>query len=948
MIKYYFFGLFILTSNLIVAQSGKIIGRVINANSGLPMASATLLLIEQSKVEIADQNGDFTFTKLNVGTYSIKCTYAGYKEKIIDEIIVKDKDNTNIVISLEQKRSLDEIVITTKKSARVESVAAILIAQKNSASVSDGISAESIRKTPDRSSSDVIKRVSGASIQDDRFAILRGLNDRYNAAYINGAPLPSTESDRKAFAFDIFPSAILDNLVIYKTATPDKSLDFAGGIIDITTKSISPKNFTTISFSLGYNNLITGKNRFSPDIKGSKDWLGIDDGTRAIPNGIPNAREMSVSTFLQKSEYAKLFGNYKWGLNQSNTAPDFNFQITKGFNQERNQKEFLGALFSINYKKGYTFNEGERNTVGGSNGAFKDSVYNDEVVVAALANISVKINNRNNFSWKNNLSINTDNKLIKRVGVPDLDGDPERILRDAVRWFTSNQIFSSQIIGEHLVSTFKTKINWMGAYTNVKRELPNYARTTYAGDKTSLGSAFIPDVPNQLLGSGSMFFANTDENIKSIKADVSQPYTLLNNTQNLLKIGAGYQVRQREFTSRVLGFAPYKQGDVQFDYSVNELPESQIFLPQNLGKMKNGLGGFLLNDGTTSNSDYSASSEIKHAYIMDDQRFLKKCRLIFGIRMESFNQKLNSPSASVGLPPITIDSTVIDFLPSVNFVYALTPKINVRLSYTQTINRPEFRELAPFVFYDYQAQYSISGSVNLRRAKITNYDFRLELFPGKAQLFSISAFYKDFIDPIEIVFVPGIAGQAAYLNSQSAKVYGAEAEIRTLVSSIFGVSNERSVLTKFTLSANAAYIKSAVNLPFIDGTGTVSRLATDRPLQGQSPYLINASVSFNDEKTGISSTLSANKVGDRLAVGGVKNESFDIYEKARTVVDFQVAKFFLLNKLEIKFNARDILAQNISTYYDNDSSKSFNSETDIYFGTYLAPKVFSLSATYKF
>jgi outer membrane receptor protein involved in Fe transport len=445
-----------------------------------------------------------------------------------------------------------------------------------------------------------------------------------------------------------------------------------------------------------------------------------------------------------------------------------------------------------------------------------------------------------------------------------------------------------------------------------------------------------------------MFFANTDENIKSIKADISQPYTLLKNSQNLLKIGAGYQVRKRDFTSRVLGFAPYKQGGVQYNYSLNSLPEDQIFLPQHLGKMENGLGGFLLNDGTTSNSDYSASSEIKHAYIMDDQRFLKKFRIIFGVRMESFNQKLNSPSASVGLPPITIDSTVTDFLPSVNFVYALTPKMNVRLSYTQTVNRPEFRELAPFVFYDYQAQYSISGSVNLRRAKITNYDFRYEFFPGKAQLFSFSAFYKDFVDPIEIVFVPGIAGQAAYLNSQSAKVYGVEAEIRTLVSSIFGVANEHSLLNKFTLSANAAYIKSEVKLPFIEGTGTVSRLATDRPLQGQSPYLINASFAFNDENSGISSTLSVNRVGDRLAVGGVKNESLDIYEKARTVVDFQFAKFFLQNKLEIKLNARDILAQNISTYFDNDGSKSFNSDTDVYFGSYLAPKVFSISATYKF
>ncbi|MBC7936594.1 MAG: TonB-dependent receptor [Rhizobacter sp.] len=944
--KIYFIGLLFIISNAVLAQSGKITGKVMNAGSGQVLANATITLIEKSKTEIADQNGNFTFNKLEAGTYSIKCSYAGYIEKIIDEIIVKNEDNTALNISLTEKKALDEVVVTSRIRARAESVASLLITQKNSANVSDGISAESIRKTPDRSTGDVLKRVSGASIQDDRFAIIRGLNDRYNASFINGAPLPSTESDRKAFAFDIFPASILDNLVIYKTATADKSGDFAGGIIDITTKSILPKNFTSISFSLGFNSLVTGKTRYFSENKGKKDWIGTDDGSRGIPAGIPSTTELRNLTFAKKADLAKLFANYKWGIKQGNTGPDFNFQISKGFNVERKQKEFLGALFSLNYKRSYTFSEGERNTIS-PNGKFKDSIYNDEVVLAALANISVKLNNRNSIGWKNNLSINTDNKLVKRTGVPDLDSDPDTYVRDAVRWYTSNQIFSSQFLGEHLVGPVKTKINWLGSYSKVKRVLPNYSRTSYYGSKADPGSAFFNGTPSQLFGSGTMFFANTDENIKSIKAEITQPYSFMKNSQNLLKIGAGYQVRKRDFTSRLLGFAPYEQGGVQFDYSLNQLPEDQIFLPQHLGKMDSGQGGFLLQDGTGANTDYDASSATTQAFIMNDQRFFKKFRFIYGVRMERFNQTLNSPSGSVNRPPTTIDSTITDFLPSVNFVYALTSKMNVRLSYSQTVNRPEFRELAPFVFYDYQAQYSISGSVKLQRATIKNYDFRFEFFPGKAQLFSVSAFYKDFTSPIEIIFVPGIAGQAAYVNSQSAEVYGVEAEFRTLISTLFGIKAEDAFLSKFTLAANAAYMKSNVKLPFVAGAGTVSRVAADRPMQGQSPYLVNGSVGFNDEKTGISSTLSVNRVGDRLAVAGVKNESFDIYERARTVVDFQLAKLFLKNKLEFRFTARDILAQNISVYFDNDQSKSFTG-TDIYFSSYKAPKVFTFSATYKF
>ncbi len=955
--RLYILGLFFIISSAVFAQSGKITGKVINAGSGQVLANATLVLIEKSKTEIADQNGAFTFSKLEAGTYSIKCSYTGHAEKIIDEIIVKDGDITPVTISLQENKSDAVVVTATRARAAGESVASLLIAQKSSANVSDGITAESIRKTPDRSTGDVLKRVSGASIQDDRFAIIRGLNDRYNAAFINGAPLPSTESDRKAFAFDILPSAILDNLVIYKTATPDKTGDFAGGIIDITTKSIPSKNFTSISFGGSYNTLITGKTRYFSEVRGNKDWIGIDDGSRSIPAGIPSAKEINAMTFAQRAELAKLFGNYRWGIQQGKTKPNYTIQLSKGFNLERNQKEFVGALFSFNYNRNFSFTEGDRNSFDpylvsqpGSlpvqRNKYVDSLYNDEVVLAALGNISVKIDNRNTISWKNNLSINTDNRLIKRIGATDHTADSTYFIKDEVRWFTSNQIFSSQLTGEHLAGKAKTKINWLGAYSKVKREIPNLSRTSYEGrypDLNSISALFSSGPPNQLAGSGTMFSTESNETIKSIKADISQPYTFLKNSQQLLKIGGGYQVRKRDFTSRVLGFAPYNNNGVAFDYSLLELPADQIFLPQHLGKMKNGKGGFLLNDGTLGNSDYDASSTLTNAYVMSDQRFFKKLRLIYGIRMERFSQKLNSIKNLHDT--INLNTVVTDFLPAVNFVYAFTPKMNFRLSYTQTINRPEFRELAPFLFFDYVTNYLYEGQDNLERAKIKNYDFRYEFFPGRAQLFSISAFYKEFSNPIEIITIPNTTNQAIYNNATSAKVYGLEAEFRVLVSTLLGVKRENAFVDKFTLAGNAAYMKSNVKLDSFFSF-TAAQLVTNRALQGQSPYLINGSIGFNDETKGFSSTLSVNRVGDRILIAGTYNTAH-IYERARTVVDFQLAKFFVKKIVELKFTARDILAQKMIFYFDFDESKSF-SNADRIFSSNATPKAFSFSATYKF
>ncbi len=954
----YFICLLFIISNYTFAQSAKITGKVINANSGQALASATLTLIEKSKTETADLNGNFSFNKLAPGTYSIRCSYSGHIEKIVDEIVVSANDNTVINISLQEKKS-DEVVVIAKTSARKETVASLLVAQRNMANVSDGISAESIRKTPDRSTSDVLKRVSGASIQDDRFAIIRGLNDRYNAAFINGAPLPSTESDRKAFAFDIFPSSILDNLVIYKTATPDKTGEFAGGIIDITTKSILPKSFTSLSFGGSYNSLITGKNRYFSENKGKHDWLGKDDGRRGLPTGLPTIREFTTiysQDPAKRAELAKLFGDYKWGIRNHNTSPNYNFQLSKGFNIERKQKEFVGVLLSVNYNRNFSFTDGERNSFDANldtpsnpilvhRGKYLDSIYNDEVVLAALGNISIKINSRHNISWKNNFSINTDNKLIKRIGAPDFDSDSTFFVKDAVRWFTSNQIYSSQLAGEHQVGPYKTKINWLASYSNVNREIPNLSRTSYIGnypDKNNItANSRTAGAVFQNAGNGTMFFVNSKENIKSIKVDITQPYTFLKNSQNYLKIGGGYQARQRDFASRFLSFVKYDQ-QIQFDNSLEYLPEDQIFLKQHLGKLSNNSGGWGIFDGTLNNSDYDASSYMAHFYIMTEQRFLKKFRLVYGVRLETFNQKLNTIKNL--RDTVRLDKTVTDFLPSVNFIYAVTPKMNLRLSYAETVNRPEFRELADFVFFDYVTSFSYSGLDNINRAKIINYDFRYEYFPGKAQLFSVSAFYKKFTDPIEIVQIPNTSSQSSYVNTSSATVYGLEAEFRILLSTIFGIKNENSFLSKFTLTGNAAYIKSNVKLESLFGF-SADKLVTDRALQGQSPYIINGSFGYNDEKTGLSSTLSLNRVGDRILIAGTY-QTADIYEKARTVIDFQLAKFFLKKTLELKFTARDILAQQIYFYYDFDRTKSFTSK-DRYFSSNRAPRAFSVSATIK-
>jgi hypothetical protein len=945
MISKYLLFFFLIIGSAAFAQKGIITGKVLDSQTGLPLSGGSVILIEKSVSAVADQNGVFVFNKLQAGNYSLKCSHLGYVDKIVTDIYVGENENKEISISLSKgaKEMKGVVIGATRVKGSGETVTTLLVAQKNSASVSDGVSAESIKKTPDKSSSDVIKRVTGASIQNDKFAVIRGLNDRYNASFINGAPLPSTESDRKAFAYDIFPSGIIDNLVIYKTATPDKTAEFGGGIIEISTKSTSSKPITIISISQGYNNLITGRKRYVSEMKGKSDWLGLDDGTRALPSGIPTDKQGFIdASTAEKLGYAKLFGKYKWGVNEVITDPNLSMQVVKSFNIKRKDKEFISSLFSVTYNRNNSLVSGERNSFNGNGGnindsnyapiqerKFIDSVYNEEVIWSALGNVSIKINNRNNISWKNNLSVNTDNTLVNRAGYTEYTIDSTNKIKEIFRNFVSDKILNSQLLGEHQIGKFKTKLNWLVAYSEVDRSNPFQAITN---------SNQIPVDVVTVGRHGNMISARSQENLKTGKFDISQPYTLFEGSQNMFKVGFGYLARERKYTNRVLGFAQAVAGNpYEVDYSILNLPYDQIFLTQNLGLLSNGKATILVNDATVPNSAYDASSSILHAYLMNDQRY-KKFRFIYGVRMESFNQQL--VAAQRGLGAININYTKVDYCPSANLIYALTEKTNMRLSYSKTLNRPEYRELANFGFPDYLSGFFVSGDSNLRRASINNFDVRYEIYPGRAQLLSVSAFHKAITNPIEFSTSSFASSEAQYVQSKSATISGAELEFRVLLSTLFARKNETTLLNNFTLSGNGTITRSQVTV----GKASLDSI-TSRPLQGQSPYILNCALSYVGDSSGLSSTISINRIGRRLAIAG-SNILPEFFDKERTVIDFQIAKTFLDNKLELKFNARDLLAQDILTYLDFDKSRTFT-EKDKIFTRNRAPRVFVFGLSLK-
>lgn len=905
------------------AQTSGIKGIVIEDKTGQPLPGATVTIKGLNKSRVTDAEGNFNFSKIEPGTYELTVTALSFQEKAITEVIVI-KDEINVLtISLEEKNNqLDEIVIKTTR-AKVESVKSLLTMQKNSANVSDGISAETIKRTPDKNTSDVLKRISGASIQDNRFVIVRGLNDRYNAALLNGAPLPSSEPDRKAFSFDIFPSNMLDNLVITKTASPDLPGEFAGGVVQINTKSVPDKDFQSITIGSGYNTITTFKEQKT--YKGSgTDWLGFDNGTRDLPSNIPSTEVFNTLTYQEKAALAKTF-EYDWKINNSTFKPNTSFQYAIGRNIGFGDRN-LGILFSVSHSISNNFNEVVRSDYDNADptlpsvllSQFEDDNYSQQVLTGALANFSFKFNENHTLNFKNILSINSTDLVVERSGKTQVE--ETGVLNSNVRWFTSNKIYSGQFGGDHYFPKTKIKINWNGFYSDIQRSIPNLRRNIYfTVDPESTDPA--QTVPYAQIAAnnggpdygGGMFFSENKETILGGKVDFSKKFDLGENLSNEIKVGALLQKRDRDFFARQLQYNTLLSGG-SFDYSLLTLPDATIFSIENMGVISPGVNGFTLFDLTKFNDSYKAGSKLNAAYAMMDNRF-KKFRLVWGIRVEEYTQTLETRLTETEY--LDMEDKKMDFLPSANLIFSINKKQNLRLSYSKTLNRPEFRELAPFGFYDFTTQFFTQGNADLKRASVQNYDFRYELYPGKGQLFSVSYFIKRFKDPIEIIQQVNNR-TIGYENAKSAKNSGIELEFRTLLSSLFK-GGKATFLDDMTLFSNIAVIRSKVDVSNVNN----GNRETNRPMQGQSPYVFNAGLQYLNKENGWIFSTNINRVGNRIAYASSEVKPA-IWEKARTFLDVQIAKTFYNNKLELKLNVQNILAQDLIFYQNNYQNRLYN------------------------
>ena len=936
-----------LFSSYAFGQTGTITGTVKDEDQKI-LKEFTVKLSAPIKATVDLEKGTFTFLNVPVGTYTIEVKAPGFEAYISEAIVVTAEQISPVVVGMKTRaQTTKDIRVSGGKVDKNKGDMEVTKMQINQAGVVDGMNKNTIVKNPDSRVSQVFKRVSGASVQDNKFVVVRGLSDRYNFALINGASLPSTESDRKAFSFDIFPSNMLENLFIMKSATPELPGEFAGGVIDIKTVEPRSESFQNLQIGLGFNTIATLKD-FKSYNGSSTDILGFGNKGRAIPDGLPSTAEFNALTSQQKADFAKLIPS-NWSTNTVSALPNGSLQYSVGNKLKLSDKKSMSYVFAYSYSNSNNFNfvtrrEFEEQASGViTKNELKDSSFTKSILNTALFNVKFDLSKRAEIQLKTLYSVSSDDKVNTRQGKRDMDIESMYNERSTNIWYTQNNLLTTQLIGKH---NWKDdwKFNWTAGYSNVKRDIPFLRRMVYQQVDTTLPYfAVVQNNDISTLGAGNMFWSTMSENIASARYDFSKQVGG-DDSKNLIKFGGLHQYRGRDFAARNLGFSKYDPaGSASFNSSLMLLPEDQIFAAENLGLLADGQGGFKLEEGTNVDDSYDASSILHAAYAMIDARLFSKLRVVTGLRAESYQQKFHYVEFGSNADKY-LDTTVLDLLPSINLTYKFTERFQWRASAARTVSRPEFRELAPFTFYNFLNDNLASGNPQLKRATINNYDTRLEYFPGKGQIISISGFYKTFVDPIELLLRTGTSGQPElyYNNIAKANSYGAELEYRMNLGWM-NRTDSNSIFSRTTFYTNASYIRSEADLSQFAGLEEYP--GSTRPLQGQSPYILNVGL-FYESKKDLMVNFSYNYVGQRIAIAGSIQEP-SVWENGRHVLDLQIGKTWK-DKYELKLNCADLLAQDLIFFQDINKNKRYDKGVDSAWQEITFGQTITLNFKYKF
>lgn len=917
--------------SLAQAQTTRLSGKITNEKNE-PLPGVSIKITGQQGGTTTDVEGRYSISLVAGIKHEIEFSAIGYNSKKINDVTANGGNDDELNIVMEHTAKNMEVVVIRVTTRRQENTAALLGFQKNNISLSSGLAADFIRRTPDKNTGEVLKRVSGASIQDNRFVIIRGLSDRYNSAMINNAALPSTEPDKKAFSFDVIPSALIDNIIINKTATPEFSGEFAGGLVQINTRDIPVNKFLNLGISFGFNTQSVFKD-FLSNKRNSTDWMGFDNGNRNLPAGFPKSAQAyrslgSTTTGMQQQlELSRLFNSDVYREKNYKALPTQSYSLTWGNRSTARNGGVFGAIVSLQYRSSMLKYDVERRLHeddGDLLVQMQDQQNKYSVNIGGLANFTY-VKGRHKVSFKNIFNQQLEDNYYVRSGVSN-DRMQEISFRSSI--LNQRTLYSSQFEGEHQLSAGGIRLRWNGNIAYNSKSIPDLRTSAYFRLKGTSNTFEHNDDDTR------RFFSRLKDFSYGANGSLSIPFTLGSDQQSF-KAGGSTLIRIRDFRSRILRYEPASA--MQFDPAKNLLPYDQIFAPENIA-----MDGFRILDFTNNQDKYFGASATNGIFGMFDNKFGGMIRLVWGLRVENFQQVLTTKDVTA--KRVVVETEKWDLLPSLNFTLSPSNKHSVRISGSRTIARPEFREIAPFAFFDYEVNYAVNGNPNLKRTSILNGDIRYEWYPRAGEAMTAGFFYKYFNDPIELRLNPSsVLDRRNYEYANAAKAYsaGVEFEVRK------GLDFLSPGLEEYSLFANLTYLYSKVTLATTGGSGSTT--TSGRPLQGQSPYLINVGLQYSSKNKLWNGSVLYNRVGHRVTLVGINDLGFpDIYERPRDQVDFQLARKIFDKRAELKITWSDLLNRAFYFYENTDNRKAFSTGADRMFYSFKPGSSITVGFTYDF
>ena len=889
------------TNDVPAGPVGRIVGRILDASTGQGLSDVGVQVVGTTLGTMSGVEGRYAVPNIPAGTVTIQVRRIGYAPKTVTGILLNAGQTLEQDITM-QPATVQLQTVQTTAAAERGTVNEALDQQRTATGIVSAVTSEQISRSPDSDAAQAVQRVSGVTVQDGKYVAVRGLGERYTTASLNGSRIPSPEPEKRIVPLDLFPSDLLQTITTSKTFTPDQPGDFSGAQVDIKTREFPGRRQITYTFKTGYSSGTTGSNVLAAPRAGGEQFALVGN-KRNLPwllASVGNFQRVNLNQG-DKNLLINTFRN-SWTPAEERAQPNVSTGISIGGNDEvfGHRIGYVGSgTYSLvqDQKTHQVRALADRGDTPGSTremDRFEGSTGSSSVLWGGLLNFSTLVGANTHLMLNNTYNRTSDNDARSEIG--SIEGDGIRAQIDRLQ-YVERSVRSNQLAAEHQLGP-RNRIDWSATSSAVTRNEPDRSEFVSVLDPAAPGEKLWMNTGNQ---GAVRTFSNLDES--SAEGRVNYQYTFgWRGRAHSVKVGGLYRSTDRDADSRA--FSVSAAGLTE---SVRALQPEQLFD----GRFTQGSMRVFDLAPLGQGGSYSAEDRLSAGYAMTEIGLSERFRLIAGARFE--HDKLRVDAQSTLGAPVSTDKNWTDVLPSAALNVRLTESQSLRLSFSKTLARPEYRELSPVTGRDVIGGDNVQGDPGLERTRISNADLRWEWYPNAGEVVSVALFGKQFDEPIERVYRPAGSGSRTvfYINADGADNYGVELELRKSMGFVAAPLNPLTLFTNFTV------MESEIKL----GETTASATNRNRRMVAQAPYVINAGLTYAPRGGSMSATLLFNRTGERIDAAGDQPLP-DVVEQSRTALDFSL-RFPIFASLSGRFDARNLTDDPFKTVQGSVVRESF-------------------------